>query len=111
MKWLWIECPARLCTGSCKLNWPNGTFPITRSNEAPGARHSANEPDTIRALGYSAAAIAAVTGSSSTPVMSAPFGAKPTKLPLPQPGSRTAPRSNPSRLTAVHIAWTKAASV
>ena len=53
----------------------------------------------------------AVTGSSSIPVTSAPSGAKAMKFPLPQPGSRTRPRSKPSACTAAHIALTIAASV
>ena len=71
MKWLWMLCPDRLCRGSCSATWPNGTLPITRSNDPSGKRVPANEPGTIVAPGYRDAAIAAVTGSSSTPVMRA----------------------------------------
>ena len=53
----------------------------------------------------------AVTGSSSIPVTWAPSGANAMKLPLPQPGSSTWPRSKPSAWTAFQIAWTIAASV
>ena len=65
----------------------------------------------ISASGYSAAAICAVTGSSSTPVMLAPSGAKAMKFPLPQPGSRTRPAVNPSCPMPAQIAWTRLASV
>jgi hypothetical protein len=65
---------------------PNGTLPITRSKEFSGTRVEANDSLRICASGYSAAAIRAVTGSSSTPVTSAPSGAKAMKLPDPQPG-------------------------
>ena len=68
MKWLWMLCLDRLCRGSCNAACPNGTLPMTRSKDASGKRAPAKEPGTIVAPGYSAAAIAAVTGSTSTPV-------------------------------------------
>lgn len=89
----------------------NGTFPITRSKPPSGGRESANDSARISASGYSAAAIPAVTGSSSTPSTRAPGGAKARKFPLPQPGSSTVPPSKPRPVTASHIARTIAASV
>jgi len=62
---------------------------MTRSNEFSGRRVVAKVPLMILAVGYRAAAIPAVTGSSSTPAIWAVGGAKPMKLPEPQPGSRT----------------------
>ena len=111
MKWLWIACPDPLWRRSCSTTCPNGTFPITRSYQPSGSRVTANDSARIRACGYSAAAIPAVTGSSSTPVTWAPSGARPMKFPDPQPGSSTRPPVNPSLRAPSQITAASAASV
>ena len=59
--------------------------------------------------------IAAVTGSSSTPVMwqksRSPAGINAGKRPLPMPGSSTRPPRKPSRCTAVQTARTMCSGV
>ena len=50
MKWLWMLCPDRLCRGSCRVTSPKGTLPMTRSKEESGRRVAANEPGMIVAL-------------------------------------------------------------
>ena len=72
---------------------------------------SANDSVRMSACGCRAAAIAAVTGSTSIPVTSAESGANAMKFPLPHPGSRTRPPVNPSAVTPSQIAWATAASV
>ena len=98
-KWLCIEWPAGLCRRSCSLAELNGTLPITRSKWPSGSRVSAKDSHRISASGYNLAAIAAVTGSSSTPSTCAPGGARPMKLPTAAAGSSTCPPSNPSAVT------------
>ncbi len=68
MKWLCIDSPARLCTLSCSTLEPNGTLPMLRSKELAASRLAAKDSVRICACGYSAAATAAVLGSSSTPI-------------------------------------------
>ena len=58
----------------------------------------------MSAGGYSAAAIPAVVGSNSTPVITAPAGARPMKFPDQQPGSNTGPPVKPNSVSARH-AW------
>lgn len=65
---------------------------------------SANDSARTVAAGYSAAAIAAVTGSFSIPTICATSGAKPRNTPAPQPGSTTSPPVNPRSRAACHIA-------
>ncbi|CAM5735242.1 hypothetical protein SFUMM280S_03484 [Streptomyces fumanus] len=59
--------------------------------------------------------MAAVVGSTSTPVIctgvAVRIGAKPMKLPLPEPGSRTRPPTKPRPRTAPQIERTRSASV
>ena len=111
MKWLCIECRPWLFTGSCNVTFANGTLPIAASKTPSGRRVSAKLSVRIVAFGYSPAAIPAVTGSSSTPVIWAFFGAMPMKVPAPEPGSSTRPPSKPNSRIASHIASTMAASV
>ena len=59
--------------------------------------------EMVRELAMSEATFAEI-GSSSTPTMRAPSGARPMKCPDPQPGSRTSPPSNPNSVTAFHMA-------
>ena len=106
MKWLWIACPDRLCSGSYSVTFPNGTFPIASANRpsrSPRAG-SANERLTIFACGYSCSAICAVVPSSSTPTIRASLGARPMNTPAPHPGSITSPPANPSSPASCHIA-------
>ena len=55
--------------------------------------------------------MAAVTESLSMPTITALAGAKPMKLPEPQPGSSTRPPLKPACCTATHIASAMAGSV
>ena len=110
-KWLCMLCRPWLCRGSVRITLENGTLPITRSNPPSGSCESLNDSLRTSASGYSSAAIPAVTGSSSTPSIRAAPGASPRKFPEPHPGSRTVPPSNPSPVTASHIARTIPASV
>ena len=74
-KWLWMECPRGLNVGSYTLKFPNGTFP-TAALKVPSFQPGPSNPAvTMSADGYSAAAIPAVVGSNSTPVITAPAGA------------------------------------
>ncbi|SLJ75935.1 Uncharacterised protein [Mycobacteroides abscessus subsp. abscessus] len=111
MKWLWMEKPCGLCAGSTREKLPKGTLPTTAANEAAGTRVVSNPSERICAFGYSAAAMAAVIGSFSTPTITASGGANPMKLPEPQPGSRTRPPVKPAERTASHMAWAMAGSV
>lgn len=111
MKWLCIEWPAALYRRSCSLAALNGTLPTTRSKWPSGSRVSAKDSHRISASGYSRAATAAVTGSSSTPSTWAPGGARPMKFPLPQPGSSTCPVPDPSAVTWSQTTFASAASV
>ncbi|MFT4218311.1 MAG: hypothetical protein QM619_14155 [Micropruina sp.] len=111
MKWLCIDCRVGLCTGSCRVTSENGTFPIAASNDPSGSRVSANDSPRTSACGYRARLIAAVTGSSSTPVMRACSGAMPRNVPSPEPGSSTLPPSKPSAVIARHICLTINGSV
>jgi hypothetical protein len=106
MKWLCIDSRRPgLWAGSDSLVLPNGTFPTAPSKYIAGMRVSANDSARMLACGYRYAAIAAVTGSRSTPVISAPSGARPMKLPEPHPGSSTRPSVNPSRPSASQTSW------
>lgn len=51
MKWLWIECPPALWTGSCRVTFANGTFPTTASKCPVGNRMSANDSARTSAAG------------------------------------------------------------
>ena len=73
-KWLWTEWRPGLCTGSLRANRPKGTLPTAASKNPSGARVSAKLSARTVLPGYSARQIAAVVGSSSTPVISAPGG-------------------------------------
>ena len=106
MQWLCSEWLARLWRGSCSRTSANGTLPTAASNVPAGYGVAAKDSVRIVASGYSAVAIAAVVGSSSTPTMSADAGAMPMKVPAPAPGSSTRPPSKPSSPSAVQIALT-----
>lgn len=102
MKWLCIDCRVALCTGSCNATLLNGTLPTAASKCPSGSRVSAKDSARTVACGYSSAQIAAVSGSSSTPVICADSGARPMNVPAPEPGSRTAPPLNPSPSSSRH---------
>ncbi len=72
---------------------------------------SANDSTRTVACGYNAAAIEAVTSSSSTPTISAEGGASPMNVPEPAPGSCTLPLANPSPSIRRHMWLTISGSV
>lgn len=111
MKWLCIDCLVGLCTGSCSVTLLNGTFPTAASKCPSGRRVSANDSARTVACGYSARLIAAVSGSSSTPVICVRSGASPMNVPAPEPGSRTVPPVKPRPVSARHTCLAISGSV
>ena len=84
---------------------------MAAANDPGGNTTSANDPVNTLAAGCRYPAIAAVTGSSSTPTIRAPTGADPMNTPAPQPGSSTGPPTNPNRDSVCHITPAIAGSV
>ena len=96
MKWLWMLWPDRLWLRVVQGDLAERDVADGQVEGRVRGAGVGERAGTIVASGYRAAAIAAVIGSSSTPVMRAAGGAKPMKLPEPQPGSRTRPPVKPS---------------
>ena len=111
MKWSCITSRCGLCTRSFSLSSENGTLPITASNVPGRNLESANDSVSTLACGYSRRAIAAVVGSNSTPTIAAVAGARPRKLPDPQPGSNTGPLVTPRSVSVRHMMRAIAGSV